>query len=132
MELLKRYDQSGDGNLDAKELKQLIRDDLKVPASAVSNAEIEPLVAALHRQTLGAISVGDLADRELAAAVVVERGDERFDLDVRPCVWSAVLCFVFALECSSGTKVDLWRCFLIPRLVMGGNGAGWPSESKKT
>ena len=29
-ELLKRYDQSGDGNLDAKELKQLIRDDLKV------------------------------------------------------------------------------------------------------
>ena len=39
---------------------------------------------------------------------------------------------VFSLECSSGTKVDLWRCFLIPRLVMGGNGAGWPSESKKT
>ena len=99
-ELLKRYDQSGDGNLDAKELKQLIRDDLKVPASVVSNAEIESLVAALHRQTLGAISaaldeVGDLVDRELAAAVVVERGDERFDLGVRPCVWSAVLCFVF-------------------------------------
>ena len=99
-ELLKRYDQSGDGNLDAKELKQLIRDDLKVPASVVSNAEIESLVAALHRQTLDAISaaldeVGDLVDRELAAAVVVERGDERFDLGVRPCVWSAVLCFVF-------------------------------------
>ena len=37
-----------------------------------------------------------------------------------------------ALECSSGTKVGLWRCFLIPRLIMGGNGAGWPSESKKT
>ena len=36
------------------------------------------------------------------------------------------------LEWSSGTKVDLWRCFLLPRLVMGGNGAGWPSESKKT
>jgi len=100
VELLKRYDQSGDGNLDAKELKQLIRDDLKVPASVVSNAEIESLVAALHRQTLDAISaaldeVGDLVDRELAAAVVVERGDERFDLGVRPCVWSAVLCFVF-------------------------------------
>ena len=29
-------------------------------------------------------------------------------------------------------EVDLWRCFLLPRLVMGGNGAGWPSESKKT
>ena len=88
VELLKRYGQSGDGNLDAKELKQLIRDDLKVPASVVSNAEIETLVAALHRQTLGAISaaldeVGDLADRELAAAVVVERGDERLDLAVR-------------------------------------------------
>ena len=43
-----------------------------------------------------------------------------------------VMCLGTALECSSGAKVDLWRCFLLPRLVMGGNGAGWPSEPKET
>ena len=36
-----------------------------------------------------------------------------------------------AFEWSSGTKVDLSRCFLLTRLVMGGNGAGKPSESEK-
>ena len=35
------------------------------------------------------------------------------------------------LMCSSGAKVASRRCFLLPRLVMGGNGAGKPFESKK-
>ena len=35
--------------------------------------------------------------------------------------WSAV----------QGPKLT-WAMFLLPRLVMGGNGAGWPSESRKS
>ena len=68
--MLKRHDQSGDGNLDAKELKKLIRDDLNVPASVVSNAEIESLVAALDDDGGGELSIDEISD-------FVERGAAR-------------------------------------------------------
>ena len=40
-------------------------------------------VVDLERRRAALNEVGDLVDRELAAAVVVERGDERLDLGVR-------------------------------------------------
>ena len=40
------------------------------------------------------------------------------------------VCIGVEFRYQSISEVGLWRCFLLPRLVMGGNGAGWPSESE--
>jgi Ca2+-binding EF-hand superfamily protein len=69
--LLKRYDKSGDGLLDAKELTQLIRRDLKVPEREVSDADIGLLIAALDDDGGGTLSIDELAD-------FVERGTATF------------------------------------------------------
>ena len=45
--------------------------------------EVHVDVVDLERRRAALNEVGDLVDRELAAAVVVERGDERLDLGVR-------------------------------------------------
>ena len=71
-QLLKKHDKSKDGSLDAKELRQLIRRDLKVPASEVSDGEIASLVAALDDDGSGSLSVDEFAD-------FVERGIATFN-----------------------------------------------------
>ncbi len=69
--LLKKYDKSGDGKLDKRELAQLIRKDLKVPKSEVSDAEISSLVAALDDDGGGELDIAEIAD-------FVRRGTETF------------------------------------------------------
>ena len=46
-DVLKKHDKSGDGRLDAKELKTLVRKDLKLGVKDVSEKDIAALVAAL-------------------------------------------------------------------------------------
>ena len=69
-----RYYQSSDSSFDAKELKQTSRDDLKVPTSAVSNAESDSLVAALDDDDGGDLSIDEISN-------FVERGAATFKID---------------------------------------------------
>ena len=65
---------SSDSSFDAKEPKQIIRDDLKVPTSAVSNAESDSLVAALDDDDGGDLSIDEISN-------FVERGAATFKID---------------------------------------------------
>ena len=70
-DVFKKHDKSGDGALDAKELKQLIRKDLKLGAKDASDKDIAALVAALDDDGGGELDIAEIAD-------FVRRGTETF------------------------------------------------------
>ena len=70
-QLFKRYDKSGDGSLDVKELQRALRRDLKITPEELSDADIDALVEALDDDGSMSLSIDELAD-------FVERGTATF------------------------------------------------------
>ena len=58
----RKFDKGGDGALDAKELKKLIRTDLKITKKELPDADIDALVAALDDDFSGSVSLSELSD----------------------------------------------------------------------
>jgi Ca2+-binding EF-hand superfamily protein/Ran GTPase-activating protein (RanGAP) involved in mRNA processing and transport len=60
--LFGKFDKSGDGSLDSKELRDCIRMDFKIPTNQVADNDIDLLVRALDDDGSGALSITELVD----------------------------------------------------------------------
>ena len=57
-----KFDKSGDGSLDSKELRDCIRMDFKIPTNKVADNDIDLLVRALDDDGSGTLSITELVD----------------------------------------------------------------------
>jgi hypothetical protein len=62
LDLLKKYDKTGDGKLDKFEMLQIVRNDLGVPPGTIADEDVAALVAALDDDGSGTLSMHELAD----------------------------------------------------------------------
>ena len=60
--LFRKYDKSGDGDLDAAELKNMIRRDLKISPADLPDDDVDKLIKALDDDGGGSLSIDELLD----------------------------------------------------------------------
>lgn len=60
--LFRRFDKSGDGQLDEEELRMALRRTLRIPPSVISNAQVSSLIAMLDKDRTGFVGISELVD----------------------------------------------------------------------
>jgi Ca2+-binding EF-hand superfamily protein len=79
LELLKEFDESGDGNLNAHEFVKLVRTDLKIAEDQVTDEDIATLVKALDDDGSATVGIHELADFIERGTATFGEGPEKID-----------------------------------------------------